>query len=202
MLLYSSCTLPSGSDSGILYASSLSGFQCPGRRGAAKKLFPALLPVVILAIVIYINLPLNVFMRSTDFVSYGKGIEYKTGKSAAALPYFYEAYNMAPYKQMTVINLSKTLIQNRQPDKALKILIPAHEKEPENLSYRYYLGIAYFFTKNPEKAEKMFKKINPVDMGDLKTKYYYFYESSLRMQKKYKAAAELRRKALKDANGQ
>jgi hypothetical protein len=39
-------------------------------------------------------------------------------------------------------------------------------------------------------------------MGDLKVKYYYFYEASLRMQKKYKAAAELRRKALKDGNGQ
>ena len=172
------------------------------RAWSNKKLFPALLPVIVFAAVIYMNLPLKAFLRSTDFVSYGKGIEYKTGKSAAALPYFQEAYNMAPYEQMTIVNLSEALLKDRQPDKALKILIPAHEKEPENLAYRYYLGIAYFFTQSPEKAEKMFKKINPGDMGDLKTKYYYFYESSLRMQKKYKAAAELRRKALKDANGQ
>jgi len=166
------------------------------------KLFSALVPALIFTIVIYINLPLHVFLRSTDFVSYGKGLQYKTGKSASAIPYFYEAYNMAPYKQMTIVNLAESLLANRQSEAALKILIPAHRKEPENLAYRYYLGIAYFFTRSPEKAEQIFKKINPGDMGDLKAKYYYFYESSLRMQKKYKAAAELRRKALKDGNGQ
>jgi tetratricopeptide (TPR) repeat protein len=170
------------------------------RRGG--KLFSALVPAIIFALVIYMNLPLKAFLRATDFVSYGKGIQYKTGKSAAAVPYFYEAYNIAPHKQMTIVNLAESLVANRRPEAALKILLPAHRKEPENLAYRYYLGIAYFFTKSPEKAEQIFRKINPGDMGDLKVKYYYFYEASLRMQKKYKAAAELRRKALKDGNGQ
>lgn len=166
------------------------------------KLFSALIPVMVFTVVIYMNFPLNAFLRATDFVSYGKGIQYKTGKSASAIPYFYEAYNMAPYKQMTVVNLVEALLKNRQPEKALEILLPAHEKEPENLAYRYYLGIAYFFTRDSGKAEQIFKKINPGDLGDLKAKYYYFYEASLRMQKKYQAAEELRRKALKDTNGQ
>ncbi len=167
-----------------------------------RKLFPALLTVVVLALVVYINLPLKVFLRSTDFVSYGKGIQFQTGKSAAAIPYFREAYKMAPYKQMTIVNLSEALLKNRQPKEALKILIQAYKKEPENLAYRYYLGIAYFFTGNPKKTEQIFRRINPEHMGSLKAKYYYFYEASLRMQKKYGAAAELRRKALKERNGQ
>ena len=157
-------------------------------------------PILLWILVIYINFPLNVFLRSTDFVSYGKGIEYKTGKPASALPYFYEAYEMAPYKQMTVVNLSEALIKNRQPKDALKILIQAHKKYPENLAYRYYLGIAYFFNGKPGQAEQMFRKINPDDMGSLKAKYYYFLGASLRMQNKHKAAAALRRKALKDSN--
>ena len=165
-----------------------------------KKNISILLPVVICVVVLYINTPPDVFLRSTDFVSYGKGIEYKTGKSASALPYFYEAYKMAPYKQMTIVNLSEALLKNRQPKDALKILIPAYKKSPENLAYRYYLGIAYFFNGKPKQAEQMFRKINPDDMGSLKAKYYYFLDASLRMQNKHKAAAELRRKTMKERN--
>ncbi len=165
-----------------------------------KKNILVLLPAVIWAVILYINLPVNSFLRSTDFVSYGKGIQFKTGKSASALPYFYEAYNIAPYKQMTVVNLSEALIKNRQPKEALRILIMAQKKDPQNLAYRYYLGVTYFFTGKPAQAEQIFRKINPDDMGSLKAKYYYFLGASLRMQNKHKAAAELRRKALKDSN--
>jgi len=166
-----------------------------------KKQLLILLPVVIYAIILYINLPLNSFLRSTDFVSYGKGMQYKTGKSASALPYFHEAYKMAPHKQMTVINLADTLLKNRRPKDAITILLPAFQKSPNKLAYRYYLGIAYFFSGKARQAEQLFSKINPDDMGDLKAKYYTFYELSLRAQKKHKAAAELHQKALKDRNG-
>lgn len=167
-----------------------------------KKLLLLLLPVVIYALILYINLPLNSFVRSTDFVSYGKGMQFKTGKSASALAYFSEAYKIAPYKQMTVVNLADALIKNRRPKDAIKILLPALQKSPDNLAYRYYLGIAYFFTGKAKLAEQLFSKINPDDMGDLKAKYYFFYEQSLRAQKKHEAAAKLQQKALKDSNGQ
>lgn len=167
-----------------------------------KKNISILFSVVIWVVILYINTPLDVFLRSTDFVSYGKGIEYKTGKSASALPYFYEAYNMAPYKQMAVVNLAEALLKNRQPKEALKILSQAHKNAPENLAYRYYFGIACFFTGKSKQAEQIFRKINPDDMGSLKAKYYYFYGAVLRMQNKHKAAAALRRKAIEDSNGQ
>jgi len=165
-----------------------------------KKNILILLPIIIFAILLYINLPVNNFLRSTDFVSYGKGMQFKTGKSASALPYFYEAYKMAPYKQMTVVNLSETLLKNRNPKGAIAILLPAYKKSPDNLAYRYYLGIAYFFIAKAKKAEQLFSTINPNDLGDLKDKYYFFYGASLRMQKKYKAAAKLKQKAIKDSN--
>jgi hypothetical protein len=167
-----------------------------------KKIFLAMIPIVIWAIILYINLPLNDFLRSTDFVSYGKGMQFKTGKSATALPYFLEAYKMAPHKQMTVINLSDALIKNRRPKDALAILLPAYQKSPNNLAYRYYLGIAYFFTAKAKQAEQLFRTINPNDMGDLKAKYYSFYELSLLAQRKYKEAKDIRKKASKDCNGQ
>jgi len=165
-----------------------------------KKNILILLPIVILAILLYINLPLDNFLRSTDFVSYGKGMQFKTGKPASALPYFYEAYKMAPYKQMTVVNLSDALLKDRNPKAAIAILLPAYKKSPKNLAYRYYLGIAYFFSAKAKEAEQLFSTINPDDMGALKDKYYFFYGASLRMQKKYKAAAELKQKATKDSN--
>lgn len=165
-----------------------------------KKLLSALLPLIILAIILYINLPLNSFLRSTDFVSYGKGMQFKTGKSDSALAYFVEAYKMAPYKQMTVVNLAEALLKKRQPQDAVTILLPAFQKSPDNLAYRYYLGIAYFFTGKAKQAEQLFSRINPDDMGNLKSKYYFFYEQSLRAQKKYKAADKLRQKALKDSD--
>ncbi|MCK4981503.1 MAG: tetratricopeptide repeat protein, partial [Victivallaceae bacterium] len=165
-----------------------------------KKLLLVLVPIVIYTIILYINLPLNSFLRSTDFVSYGKGMQLKTGKPASALPYLYEAYKMAPYKQMTVVNFADALLKNRNPQEAVKVLRHALKNSPENLAYRYYLGIAYFFTGKAEQAEQLFSKINPDDMGSLKVKYYYFYSESLRAQNKHNAAAKLRQKALKDSN--
>ena len=165
-----------------------------------EKIFFALIPLVIYAIILYINLPLKNFLRSTDFVSYGKGMQYKTGKSASALPYFIEAYKIAPHKEMTVVNLAKVLLQNHQAKEAMTILLPAYKKSPDNLAYRYYLGIAYFFIGKGKEAEQLLSTINPDDMGDLKAKYYFFYGASLRMQKKYKAAEKIRQKALKDIN--
>jgi len=165
-----------------------------------KKLLLALTPIILWSILLYINLPVNEFLRSTDFVSYGKGIQFKTGKSTAALPYFQEAYKIAPYKQMTVINLADTLLKTRRPKEAIRVLLSAFQKSPKNIAYRYYLGIAYFFNGNPGQTEKIFSKIDPNKMGDLKDKYYFFYEQSLRAQKKHEAAAKLRQKALKDSN--
>jgi tetratricopeptide (TPR) repeat protein len=108
---------------------------------------------------------------------------------------------MAPYKQMTVINFADALIKNRRSKDAVTILLPAFQKSPNNLAYRYYLGIAYFFSGKARQAEQLFSKINPDEMGSLKAKYYAFYELSLRAQKKYKAAANLHQKAIKDRNG-
>ena len=167
-----------------------------------KKILFVLVPIFIYATILYINLPLNSFVRSTDLVSYGKGMQFKADKSLAGLPYFIKAYRMTPYKEETIVKLSETLIQNRQSKDAIKILLPAFQKSPNNLAYRYYLGIAYFFTGKAKQTEQLFSKINPDSMGDLKKKYYYFYEQSLLAQKKYKAAAKLHQKALKDSSGQ
>ena len=165
-----------------------------------KNLFLVLLPVIIYAIILYINLPLKSFLRATDFVSYGKGIRFKTGKSTSALPYFYKAYQKIKTEE-TIVNFADALIQNHRSKDAVMILLPVFQKSPNNLAYRYYLGIAYFFTGKAEKAEQLFSKINPEDMGNLKAKYYYFYGESLRAQKKYKAVEKLRLRALKDCNG-
>jgi tetratricopeptide (TPR) repeat protein len=165
-----------------------------------KKLLWVLLPIVLWAIILYINLPLNSFLRATDFVSYGKGIQFKTGKSTSALPYFYEAYQKTKTKE-TIVNFARALIKNRSPKDAVAVLLPAFKKSPNNLAYRYYLGIAYFFTGQAGKAEQLFSKINPDDMEGLKIKYYYFYENSLRAQNKHKAADKLHQRALKDCNG-
>ena len=165
-----------------------------------KKLLWVLLPIMLWAIILYINLPLNSFLRATDFVSYGKGIQFKTGKSTSALPYFYEAYQKTKTEE-TIVNFAWFLIKNRSPKDAVAVLLPAFKKSPNNLAYRYYLGIAYFFTGQTEKAEQLFSKINPDDMEGLKAKYYYFYENSLRAQNKHKAADKLHQRALKDRNG-
>ena len=166
-----------------------------------KNNISVLLPVLVWAVVLYVNFYFsNIFLRASDFDSYGKGIQFKTGKSASALPYFIEAYKRAPYKENSIIKLSEALIQSRRPQDAMAVLLPVYRKSPNNLGYRYYLGVACFFSGKPKKAEQLFSKINADDMGDLKAKYYYIYEQSLRAQKKYKAAAALRRKAQKDIN--
>ena len=167
----------------------------------AGKTLLAAMPIIIWLLTAYINLPLNSFLRASDFVSYGIGMQHKAGNPAAALPWFIKAYELAPWKQMTVINLADTFLKCRKPEKAKAILIPALQKSPDNPAYRYYLGIAYFFTREPGKAEALFKSIDPKDMADLKPKYYFFYRQSLLAQKKYKAAEELYRESGKDKNG-
>ncbi|MDD5599221.1 MAG: hypothetical protein PHV82_14840, partial [Victivallaceae bacterium] len=167
-------------------------------RRSGKTLWAAI-PVILWLLTAYMNLPLNSFLRAADFVSYGIGMQHKTGNPAAALPWFIKAYELAPWKQMTVINLADAFLKCRKPEKAVKILLPAFRQNPENTAYRYYLGIAYFFTREPEKAETLFKSIDPETMADLKPQYYFFYRQSLLARKKYKAADQL--KAGKDNDG-
>ena len=161
----------------------------------SKKHFLIFIPLVIWATILYINFPLDSSLRATDFVSYGKGMQFKTGKSASALPYFYKAYQMAPYKQMTVVNFADTLIKNRNAKDAVKILIPAFQKSPNNPAFRYYLGIASLYIGKAKQAEQLFNRINPDTMGNLKVQYYYYFGESLRVQNKGKAAAQLYQKA-------
>ena len=163
----------------------------------SKNLFLIFIPLVIWAIILYINLPLNSSLRATDFISYGKGMQFKTGKSASALPYFHKAYQMAPYKQMTVVNFANTLLKNRNAKDAVKILIPAFQKSPNNPAFRYYLGVASLYIGKAKQAEQLFNRINPDTMGNLKVKYYYYFGESLRVQNKSKAAAQLFQKAFK-----
>ena len=161
-----------------------------------KKLLLVLFPVVLWIVVLYINLPLNDFLRSTDFISYGKGMQFKTGKSASALPYFQKAYKMSPYTQMTVVNFAEALLKNRKAKTAIKVLLPAFMKSPNNTAYRYYLAVAMLHAGNVKQAGQLFSKINPDAMGNLLIQYYYYFGESLRVQKKYKSAAKLYRKAL------
>lgn len=162
----------------------------------SKKLLWVLLPIVLWAIILYINLPLNSFLRATDFVAYGKGMLFKTRKSTSALPYFYEAYQKTKTEE-TIVNFADALIKNRSSKDAIMILLPAFRKYPDNPAYRYYLGIASLQTGRAEQAEQLFSKINPDVMGNLKIQYYYYFGESKRVQKKYEAAAKLYRKALK-----
>ncbi len=164
-----------------------------------QKRLLVFIPLALWAIVLHINLPLNNFLRATDFVSYGKGMQFKTGKSASALPYFYAAYQKKKTEE-TIINFAKALIKNHHPKDAARILLPAFRKSPNKPAYRYYLGVAYFFTGKAEQAEQLFSKINPDDMGNLKVKYYYFFGESLRAQNKHKAAEKLYRRSVKESN--
>ena len=164
----------------------------------SDKQLAVILPLLAWAMILGANLPVNSFLRSSDFVSYGKGMEFKTGKAASALPWFIEAYKMAPDKQMNVVNLSKTLLKLRKPREAVKILLPAYKKSPDNLAYKYYLGTALLYSRKPNQAALIFSKIKPAEIGELKVQYYYYYGESLRVQKKFKEAAELYRKALSE----
>jgi tetratricopeptide (TPR) repeat protein len=161
-----------------------------------KKYLRVSAPFVLLAIVFYLNFPLKNFLRATDFVSYGKGIEFKTGKSVSSLPYFYEAYKIAPYKQMTVINFSDALLKNGKAGDAAKVLMSAFKKSPSNPAYRYYLGLASLYTGKARQAEKLFSGINPDSMIGLEVQYYFYYGESLRLQKKFDNAIKLYLKAM------
>jgi hypothetical protein len=160
------------------------------------KQLAVILPLLAWAMVLGANLPVNSFLRSSDFICYGKGMEFKTGQPASALAWFLKAYKMNPDKQMNVVNLSEALLKLRKPREAARILIPAYRKSPGNTAYKYYLGTALLYSGKPPQAAALFSRIKPADMGNLKIQYYYYYGESLRVQKKFKEAAELYRKAL------
>ena len=164
----------------------------------SDKQLTIILPLLAWVMILGANLPVNSFLRSSDFICYGKGMEFKTGQPAAALPWFLEAYKMAPDKQMNVVNLSETLLKLRKPREAAKILIPAYKKSPDNTAYKYYLGTALLYSGRPHQAATLFSRIKPDNMGNLKVQYYYYYGESLRVQKKFKTAAEFYRKALSE----
>ncbi|MDD5698618.1 MAG: tetratricopeptide repeat protein [Victivallaceae bacterium] len=129
----------------------------------ARKRFLLLLPPVIWALVLYVNLPPDGFLRATDFFTYGKGMQFTAGSPATALPYFYQAYQMTPDKPV----------------------------------YCYYLGIAALTAGKAGQAEQLFHRIDPAAMGKETVRYYYYYYGeALRLQHKFKAAAELYRQAL------
>jgi predicted Zn-dependent protease len=171
-------------------------FFAMGKAWHRKKLLFALLPLVIWAIVLYLNLPVNSFLRATDFVSYGKGIKFQTGKSITALPYFHKAYQIAPYKQMTIVNFSDALLQNNRAKDALMVTSIASLNNPANPVYQYYLAVATLFSGNTKESEKLFAKIKPDMIASLKVQYYYYFGEAMRKQGRFKDAKKLYQKAL------
>ncbi|MDD5729189.1 MAG: tetratricopeptide repeat protein [Victivallales bacterium] len=161
-----------------------------------NKRIAIILPLLAWIMILMANLPLHNFLRASDFVSWGKALEFQTGKAAAALPWFLHGYQMAPDKQMTVINLADALLKLSKPQEAIRILLPAYRKFPENVAYQYYLGIAFLHTGNARNAAYLFSRIKPAAMGELQIQYYYYYGESLRVQGQKTAAASLFRKAL------
>jgi len=158
-----------------------------------------ILPMLLLwGAVLQVTFPYNADVRATDYVAYGKAIQYQAGKATdESGEYFQKAIEQEPDYIPGYINYADNLIKMGQYQLAHALLADAYARFNGDNGIAYYYGIALLGVRNPAKAESVFRKIPLPGSPDANSQYYYYLGEALRLQNKlpealkfYKAGLE------------
>jgi tetratricopeptide (TPR) repeat protein len=162
-----------------------------------------ILPMLLLWVaVLLVTFPANVDIRATDFVAYGKAIQYQAGKATdEAGQHFQAAIEQEPDYIPGYINYADNLIKMGQYQQAHSLLADAYVKFRGDNGIAYYYGISLLGVRDPARAESVFRKIPVPGSSDDNSQYYYYLGEALRLQNKLPEALKLYKAGLESAKG-
>ncbi|MHB9138885.1 MAG: tetratricopeptide repeat protein [Victivallaceae bacterium] len=151
-----------------------------------------ILPMLLLYISVFIvTMPEEISIRPTDYITYGKAMQYQAGKATnESGEYFKYAIEQYPDYIPGYVNYADNLIKTGQYQQANALLTNAYARFNSDNGIAYYYGISLLGTRNPAKAESIFRKIPAPDSNDARSQYYYCLGEALRLQNKIPEALE------------
>ena len=160
-----------------------------------------ILPMLLLwGAIIWFTFPNSINVRATDYVAYGKAIQYQAGKATdESGEYFQKAIEQEPDYIPGYINYADNLIKMGQYQLAHALLADAYARFNGDNGIAYYYGIALLGVRNPAKAESVFRKIPLPGSPDANSQYYYYLGEALRLQNKLPEALKFYKAGLKFA---
>lgn len=169
------------------------------RRNSILMVLPMLL---LWSAVLLVTFPENIDVRTTDFVAYGKAIQYQAGKATdESGQYFFKAIEQDPDYIPGYINYADNLIKTGQYQQAHSLLAGAYVRFNGDNGIAYYYGIALLGVRNPAKAESIFRKIPIPGTGESNSQYYYYLGEAQRLQGKLTEAIKSYKTGLEFASG-
>lgn len=169
------------------------------RRNTILMILPMLLLWVL---VLRVTFPYNADIRATDFVAYGKAVQYQAGKATdESGEYFQKAIEQEPDYIPGYINYADNLIKMGQYQQAHSLLADAYVKFSGDNGIAYYYGISLLGVRNPAKAESVFRKVPLPGSAESNSQYYYYLGEALRLQNKLPEALKAYKAGLEFASG-
>lgn len=161
------------------------------------------LPMLLLwSAVLLITFPENIDIRATDFVAYGKAVQYQAGKATdESGQYFFKAIEQDPDYIPGYINYADNLIKMGLYQQAHSLLADAYVRFNGDNGVAYYYGISLLGVRNPAKAESVFRKIPVSGSGESNSQYYYYLGEAQRLQNKLQEALKSYKTGLEFASG-
>ena len=162
-----------------------------------------ILPMIVLwVLVLRITFPYNADVRATDYVAYGKAIQYQAGKATEeSAQCFQSAIEQEPDYIPGYINYADNLIKMGQYQQAHSLLADAYVRFNGDNGIAYYYGISLLGVRNPSKAESIFRKIPVPGSSEAGSQYYYCLGEALRLQNKLPEALKAYKTGLEFASG-
>ena len=162
-----------------------------------------ILPMLLLWVaVLLVTFPANVDIRATDFVAYGKAIQYQAGKATdEAGQHFQAAIEQEPDYIPGYINYADNLMKMGRYQQAHSLLADAYAKFRGDNGIAYYYGISLLGVRDPARAESVFRKMPVPGSSDDNSQYYYYLGEALRLQNKLPEALKLYKAGLESAKG-
>lgn len=161
-----------------------------------------ILPMLLLYVaVLLVTMPENISIRPTDYVAYGKAMQYQVGQATAESgEYFKSAFEQDPGYIPGYINYADNLIKMGRFQEANALLKDTYARFDGNTGIAYYYGISLLGIRDPAKAESIFRQIPVPGSNDAKSQYYYYLGEALRLQNKLTEALEAYKTGLQFAD--
>lgn len=167
----------------------------------ARSILPVLPVIILMAAVYYTTFPNDFPLRATDFIAYGKAIQFQQGRpSIDSAEYFAAAINTDQNYAPGYINLADNLLQRNQPEPARLLLEPARNRFPQDAGISYYYALALMASGNAVAAEGVLKQITPPGSMEQRCQYWFHLGEAQRRQGKINEAVDSYRRAMESAN--
>ncbi|MCP4179208.1 MAG: tetratricopeptide repeat protein [bacterium] len=113
-------------------------------------------------------------LRSSDFISYGKALEYQNAPNERIIEAYRFTYESKPYDTSLTLKYTAVLMQNGYFKKASRILSKSYTENSDNVDIALEYSSALLGERNISKAGDVLKKIKIKNIDDSKYIYYLY----------------------------